>query len=133
MQRVDRLTERQARILNAIVQLYIETAEPASSQAVARRSRLGISSASVRNTMSELEELGFLFHTHASSGRVPTDGAYRAYVNGLMRPGPPSEEDQERIKSEVGVGGGGASINPNFDIPWHMNRKPATIRRREYV
>lgn len=109
MQRVDGLTERQARVLHAIIQLYIETAEPAGSSAVARRCRLGISSASVRNTMGELEAAGYLFHTHTSSGRIPTDRGYRAYVDGLMRHEPPSEQERERLATEVsGVGGGGA-------------------------
>jgi len=102
------LTERQARVLQTIVQQYIETAEPAGSSAVARRCRLGISSASVRNTMGELETGGYLFHTHASSGRIPTDRAYRAYVDGLMRHEPPSELERERLASEVVVVTGGA-------------------------
>jgi heat-inducible transcriptional repressor len=106
MPRVDGLTERQARVLQTIVQQYIETAEPAGSRAVARRCRLGISSASVRNTMGDLETLGYLFHTHASSGRVPTDRAYRAYVDGFLRHEPPSEQDRERLATEVVVGGG---------------------------
>ena len=110
MQRVDGLTERQGRVLSAIVQVYIETAEPAGSEAVARRGRLGISSASVRSTMGELETLGYLFHPHTSSGRVPTDRAYRSYVNGLMRH-EPTEQERERLKSEVAVvGGSGGAI-----------------------
>jgi heat-inducible transcriptional repressor len=105
MQRVEGLTERQARVLEAIVQQYIETAEPAPSGSVARRCRLGISSASVRITMGELEASGYLFHPHASSGGVPTDRAYRAYVDGLMRHEPPSERERERLATEVVSGG----------------------------
>ena len=105
MQRVDDLSDREVRILDAIIQLYIETAEPAGSQAVARRSKLGISPASIRATMAELESRGYLFHPHTSSGRVPTDLAYRLYVNRLIRQAPPSEQDRERLESEVATGG----------------------------
>jgi len=110
MQRVDGLTERQVRVLDAIVKLYVETAEPAASQAVARRCRLGISSASVRNTMSELEEAGFLRHPHTSSGRVPTDRAYRAYVDGLLGRTQPSDRDLVRLEAEVAMVGAGGPI-----------------------
>jgi heat-inducible transcriptional repressor len=105
MQRVDQLTDREVQVLDAIIQLYIETAEPAGSQAVARRSKLGISPASIRATMAELERQGYLFHPHTSSGRVPTDLAYRLYVNRLIRRAPPSERERERLESEVASGG----------------------------
>ncbi|MFN0179421.1 MAG: heat-inducible transcriptional repressor HrcA [Gemmatimonadales bacterium] len=110
MQRVDGLSERQGRVLDAIVKLYVETAEPAASHSVARRCRLGISPASVRNTMGELEEAGFLFHPHASSGRIPTDRAYRAYVDGLLHRLPPSDQDRVRLESEVAALGAGGAI-----------------------
>src|SRR5262245_8484380 len=105
MSTVDSLTEREARILGAIIQLYIETAEPAGSQAVARRCGLGISPATVRNTMSELEVRGYLFHTHTSAGRIPTDLAYRMYVNRLTTHAAPSEGERELIQNEVGSSG----------------------------
>lgn len=101
MPRVDDLTEREARVLDAIIQLYVETAEPAGSQAVVARSRLGVSSATIRNTMSELEARGYLYHPHTSSGRIPTDVAYRVYVDRLMRHAPPRPEDRERLDTEV--------------------------------
>ena len=110
MQRVDGLTERQGRVLGAIVKLYVETAEPAASHSVARRCRLGISPASVRNTMGELESAGYLFHPHASSGRIPTDLAYRVYVDGLLHRLPPSELDLVRLESEVAALGTGGAI-----------------------
>ena len=86
----DSLNDRQARVLEAVIQTFIQTAEPAASQAVVQRSGLGVSSATVRNTMSELEEKGYLFHPHASAGRIPTDLAYRWYVDNLMRLSPPA-------------------------------------------
>src|SRR5919202_5502896 len=97
----DQLSERELRVLEAVVQTYIETAEPAGSQTIARRFGLGVSSATIRNTMSELEEKGFLFHPHTSAGRVPTDRAYRLYVDTIMRLSPPSREDQSALRAEL--------------------------------
>ncbi len=101
MQSGEGLTERQFRILEAVIQIYVETAQPAGSQAAARRSRLGISPASVRTTMGELETRGYLFHTHTSGGRIPTDRGYRLYVNRLMRPASVSESARAQIESEI--------------------------------
>src|SRR5437667_388084 len=70
MQTPEGITEREFRVLAAVIQIYVETAEPAGSQAVAHRSRLGISPASIRSTMSELESKGLLFHAHTSGGRI---------------------------------------------------------------
>ena len=78
------LSERQFRILEGVIQIYVETAQPAGSEAVARHSRLGLSPASVRSAMSELEASGYLFHVHTSGGRIPTERGYRLYVNRLM-------------------------------------------------
>jgi heat-inducible transcriptional repressor len=80
------LTEREEQILEAVIRTYVETAEPAGSRTVARRHGLGVSPATIRNAMSDLEEKGFLFHPHTSAGRIPTDLAYRYYVDTLMRP-----------------------------------------------
>jgi heat-inducible transcriptional repressor len=79
------LTEREIRVLEAVVQAYVETAEPAGSRTVARRCGLGVSPATIRNTMSDLEEKGYLTHPHTSAGRVPTDRAYRFHVDQLIR------------------------------------------------
>jgi heat-inducible transcriptional repressor len=78
------LSEREERVLDAVIRTYVETAEPAGSRTVAKRFGLGISAATVRNAMADLEEKGYLFHPHTSAGRVPTDLAYRYYVNTLM-------------------------------------------------
>lgn len=78
------LTERELRVLDAVVRTYVETAEPAGSRTVARRSDLGISPATIRNTMSDLEDKGYLHHPHTSAGRMPTDLGYRQYVDGLL-------------------------------------------------
>lgn len=102
MSSTEELSEREQRVLAAIVQTYIETAEPAGSQTVARRSGLGISPASIRATMSDLESKGFLFHKHTSAGRIPTDRAYRTYVDTLMRRSPPSRAARETLHAELG-------------------------------
>jgi len=79
------LTDRERQILEAVIRFYVESAEPAGSRAISRRFMLGVSPATIRNTMSDLEEKGFLFHPHTSAGRIPTDMAYRVYVDELMR------------------------------------------------
>ncbi|MDP2207880.1 MAG: heat-inducible transcriptional repressor HrcA [Bacteroidota bacterium] len=78
------LTERQKEVLKYIIQNFILTATPIGSSFLAKQSDLGLSSASIRNVMADLEEQGFLSHPHVSAGRIPTDKAYRLYVNGLM-------------------------------------------------
>ena len=80
----DELTARERQVLEAVIQTYVQTAEPAGSRVLARRHGLGVSPATIRNTMSDLEEKGFLSHPHTSAGRVPTDKAYRAYVDSLL-------------------------------------------------
>jgi heat-inducible transcriptional repressor len=95
------LTERQLRVLEAVVQTYIQTAEPAGSQTIASRFGLGVSPATIRSTMSELEDKGYLFHPHTSAGRIPTDRAYRLYVDNLIRPSPPSPLDQTKLRQEL--------------------------------
>src|SRR5687767_12150228 len=86
MSRVEQLSARERRVLEAVIQTYVQTAEPAGSRTVSRRFGLGVSPATIRNTMADLEEKGFLFHPHTSAGRIPTDMAYRYYVDTLMRP-----------------------------------------------
>ncbi|MFQ5899105.1 MAG: heat-inducible transcriptional repressor HrcA, partial [Candidatus Methylomirabilia bacterium] len=84
------LDDRRRQVLGAVIQEYVETAEPVGSRAVARHSSLRLSPATIRNTMADLEELGYLDQPHTSAGRVPTDKAYRFYVDSLTdRPGLP--------------------------------------------
>jgi heat-inducible transcriptional repressor len=96
------LTDREQQILEAVIRTYVETAEPAGSRTVARRFGLGVSPATVRNAMSDLEEKGYLFHPHTSAGRIPTDLAYRYFVDALMRPVRLSAADQRRLRRELG-------------------------------
>ena len=97
----EQLSERELRVLEAVVQTYIQTAEPAGSQTIARRFGLGVSPATIRNTMSELEDKGYLFHPHTSAGRIPTDRAYRVYVDTIMRLSPPSHQEQHTLRAEL--------------------------------
>ncbi|MCE2942819.1 MAG: heat-inducible transcriptional repressor HrcA [Gemmatimonadota bacterium] len=86
------LNERERRVLDAVIQTYIETAEPAGSRTISRRFGLGVSPATIRNTMSDLEEKGFLFQPHTSGGRIPTERAYRAYVDAITDVAPSARE-----------------------------------------
>jgi heat-inducible transcriptional repressor len=97
----ENLSERELRVLEAVVHAYIETAEPAGSQTIARRYGLGVSSATVRNIMSDLEERGFLYHPHTSAGRIPTDLAYRAYVDVVMHRSPPTSAARHTLATEL--------------------------------
>lgn len=73
---------RNGEVLSLIVKRYVETAEPVGSRFVAKQ--LGLSSATIRNVMSDLEELGYITHPHTSAGRTPTDKGYRYYIDSLM-------------------------------------------------
>ncbi len=99
------LSDRERQVLEAVVRSYVETAEPAGSRTLARRFRLGVSPATIRNTMADLEEKGFLFHPHTSAGRIPTDKAYRVYVDALMRLEPPPSIDRDRLAEQIGERG----------------------------
>ncbi len=99
------LSERERQVLEAVIQSYVATAEPAGSRTLSRRSGLGISPATIRNTMSDLEEKGFLFHPHTSAGRVPTDKAYRVYVDSLIRVDPISPEEHQTLAEQITSGG----------------------------
>lgn len=95
------LSDRELRVLEAVIQTYIETAEPAGSQVLAKRFDLGVSPATIRNTMSELERKGYLTHPHTSAGRMPTDQAYRLYVNSLTGRGmEPSRATRHALAAE---------------------------------
>ncbi|MCI7413591.1 MULTISPECIES: heat-inducible transcriptional repressor HrcA [Hornefia] len=78
------LTERKLKILQAIINDYVQTAEPVGSRTLSRKLDMSVSPATIRNEMSDLEEMGYLTHPHTSAGRVPSDKAYRLYVNNMM-------------------------------------------------
>ena len=84
------LDERKKKILKAIIQTYLETGEPVGSRTISKYTDLNLSSATIRNEMSDLEELGYILQPHTSAGRIPSDAGYRLYVDELMR-----EKEQE--------------------------------------
>jgi heat-inducible transcriptional repressor len=94
------LSERQERILRAIIDQYIATAHPVGSASLASLAGLGVSSATIRGEMAQLEELGFIRHLHTSGGRVPTHAGYRYYVEKLMQPGRLSTSDAVTIRHQ---------------------------------
>src|SRR5574338_904035 len=81
----DDLNDREKTILRSIVQQFILTASPVGSRNITRKFNIGVSPATVRNIMSDLEETGFITHPHTSAGRVPSDKGYRYYVEALMQ------------------------------------------------
>jgi len=105
----EELNRRERRVLEAVIRSYVETAEPAGSRTLSRRFGLGVSPATIRNTMSDLEAKGFLFHPHTSAGRVPTDKAYRAYVDSLLTRPPLPAVDTVRLSEGLGGGHGNSS------------------------
>lgn len=92
------MDERKNRVLQAIVDDYVATAEPVGSRTIARKYRLGVSPATIRNEMADLEELGYLEQPHTSAGRIPSDRGYRYYVDCLMEVREASADEQERIR-----------------------------------
>ncbi|MCR5742860.1 MAG: heat-inducible transcriptional repressor HrcA [Lachnospiraceae bacterium] len=87
------LDERKLKILKAIIQNYLETGEPVGSRTISKYADLALSSATIRNEMSDLEEMGLIMQPHTSAGRIPTDKGYRLYVDELM-------EEKEREKPD---------------------------------
>src|SRR5437588_12877292 len=95
------LNERERQVLEAVIETYVETAEPAGSRTISKKFGHTLSAATIRNTMSDLEEKGYLYHPHTSAGRIPTDLAYRVYVNSLMRLSHVSASDSDQIREEL--------------------------------
>lgn len=104
------LNDRERLVLEAVIRTYVDTAEPAGSRTVARRSDIAVSPATVRNTMSDLEEKGYLFHPHTSAGRIPTDLAYRYFVDQLMAPVPLTAGEREMLESALELSGGVSAV-----------------------
>lgn len=79
------LDDRKIKILNAIIKHYLKTGDPVGSRTISKDSDLKLSSATIRNEMSDLEELGFILQPHTSAGRIPSDKGYRLYVDNMMK------------------------------------------------
>ena len=95
------LTERERQILANLISHYVNTADPVGSRVNANRFKMGISSATIRNTLQDLEELGLLEQPHTSAGRIPTDAGYRVYVDYLLQPEQLTEMEKRTIKQSI--------------------------------
>ena len=87
---MEMLDERKTKILKAIIRNYLETGEPVGSRTISKDSDLNLSSATIRNEMADLEEMGYILQPHTSAGRIPSDKGYRFYVDHLIE-----EKDNE--------------------------------------
>ena len=94
------ISSRRDRILELIIDSYIATAVPIASRTVSRKLRLSLSSATIRNVMSDLEEIGLITHPHTSAGRVPTEKGYRYYIDRLMQARLLTEEEKRHINRD---------------------------------
>jgi heat-inducible transcriptional repressor len=79
------MDERKTKILQAIIRNYLDTGEPVGSRTISKDTDLNLSSATIRNEMADLEEMGYIIQPHTSAGRIPTDKGYRLYVDTLMQ------------------------------------------------
>ena len=92
------IDERKIKILQAIINDYIVTGEPVGSRTIAKKYDLGVGSATIRNEMADLEEMGYLEQPHTSAGRIPSSKGYRLYVDKLMETQKLSKDEELRIK-----------------------------------
>jgi len=108
------LSTREIAVLEEAVRLYIETGEPVSSRRIARRSRLGVSPATIRNIMADMEERGYFVQPHPSAGRIPTDRSLRLYVRRLSRRRGLDEATRSRLEERL------RSAHPDLweDLEW---------------
>src|SRR3979490_3513408 len=97
----DGLSERAQLLLKALIENYIRDGQPVGSRTLSRDSGLSLSSATVRNVMADLEELGFVASPHTSAGRVPTDKGYRFFVDTLLQLRPLDEAASAQLRRQV--------------------------------
>ena len=97
----EQLNEREKAILKALIDHYIKTAEPVGSRTLSKKYNIGLSPASIRNTMKDLEEMGFITQPHTSAGRVPTDLGYRNYVDYLLTPEKLTKSEKDLILNKI--------------------------------
>lgn len=114
-------TQRKMKILEAVVEAYIRSGDPIGSKAICDVLDFNVSSATVRNDMAELSNLGLLEQPHTSSGRVPTELGYRVYIDDLMKPQPLGKKEQKLIKDNLEI---------NSDTPESLLETAADILSR---
>ena len=95
------LSERQLTILDAIIRNYLATGEPVGSRTISKYTDLNLSSATIRNEMSDLEEMGYIVQPHTSAGRIPSDKGYRLYVDHLIETNDKKEKELSDMKELV--------------------------------
>ena len=95
------LTAREKEVLQFLIDHYVATAEPVGSKMIADKYKLGISPATIRNTIKDLEQMGLVRQPHTSAGRVPTDKGYRVYVDSLLEPESLTLSEQEQIEKKM--------------------------------
>ena len=136
------LSERKKKILAAVVDEYIATAEPVGSKHIAENAGLRVSSATIRNELAELTSLGYLQQPHTSAGRVPTPQGYRIYVNELMDRSELSKEEAEEIRGVLSGRRGGEVLSDAGKLTADMTNYPAlaltegagvTVRRFDLI
>nr|WP_317283054.1 heat-inducible transcriptional repressor HrcA [uncultured Sellimonas sp.] len=98
MEAIKELNERKLKILKAVIQNYLETGEPVGSRTISKYTDLNLSSATIRNEMADLEELGYIVQPHTSAGRIPSDKGYRLYVDMLMQD---KEQEVTEMKEQM--------------------------------
>ena len=108
------LGERDRKVLQAVIMDYIQTAQPVGSRIVSKKYNMGLSAATIRNVMADLEEMGFLVQPHTSAGRVPTDRAFRFYVDSILNMRKLTQKERERIEKSL--------IEENLDLNEIMKR-----------
>ena len=92
------IDKRKIQILEAIINDYISSGEPVGSRTIAKKYNFGVGSATIRNEMSDLEDMGYLEQPHTSSGRIPSSKGYRLYVDNLMKQASLTEDEKLQIK-----------------------------------
>src|ERR1700745_2951267 len=114
------LNERSREIFRQIVESYLTTGEPVGSRNLSRILPITLSPASVRNVMSDLEQLGLIFAPHTSGGRLPTELGLRFFVDALMQVGDLTEEDRRSIEAQVAGTGSSKSLETVLTTPSTM-------------
>lgn len=97
----ENLTDREKRVLTNLINYYVSSADPVGSRVIANKFKMGVSSATIRNTLQDLEELGLVTQPHTSAGRIPTDLGYRVYVDKLLKHGTLSDSEKNKIKETI--------------------------------
>ncbi len=103
----DNLGEREKQVLACLISHYVGSADPVGSRAIANKFKLGISPATIRNTMQDLEEMGLVLQPHTSAGRIPTDSGYRLFVDMLLGQVAISDAEKNAIDASIKAGTGG--------------------------